>query len=248
MRRTRKPSTHGLHRPVVWVTGASRGIGREIARRFSSIGCIVALTSRSAAQLKSLRQEIESEGGRAESFPCDIANQRSVMRTKQRILASFGTIDVLVNNAGITAFKSFHNTSLREFDDIISVNLRGSIGVIKAVYDHMRRRKVGWIVNIISTAATRPFIDSSAYSVTKAGVRSLGQVLREESREYNIRVTNIYPGPTATSMWGKRERVRYKRRMMSPSGVAETVLALFLLPEDVVVEELVLRPIQGDLD
>lgn len=237
-----------LERPVVWITGASRGIGREIAKEFASIGCVVALSARSQKELASLKNEIISLGGVANAYPCDVANQQSVFAAARAILRSYGSVDVLINNAGATVFKSFHQTSIQEFNRILSVNLYGAIFATKAVYPHMRKRKKGWIVNVLSTAALKTFTDSSAYSVTKAGLRALGNVLREEVRPLKIKVTNVYPGATETEMWRPKDRRTHRTRMMSAKSVAEVILAVYRMPPDVVVEEIVFRPIQGDID
>jgi short-subunit dehydrogenase len=234
--------------PVVWITGASKGIGEEIAKQFAAIGCAVALSARSARELTSLRNEIVSLGGVAYAYPCDVANPLSVLNVARRIVKSIGPVDVLVNNAGVTVFKSFDKTSLKEFEQILSINLSGTIHAIKTVLPHMRKKKGGWIVNILSTAALKTFTDSSAYSISKTGIRTLGNVLREEVRHLQIKVTNVYPGPTDTAMWSEGDRRKFRSRMMTAKSVAETVLALYRLPPDVVVEEIVLCPIEGDID
>lgn len=243
-------SLASLHfkRPIVWITGASRGIGREIAKQFASIGCMVALSARSKSELLSLEKEITSRGGQASNYPCDLTNMRAAFSTAEKIIQAHGGVDVLVNNAGDTVFKSLHATSVQDFTRIFSVNLMGAVLAIKAVYPLMMKRKSGWIVNILSTAALKTFTESSAYSATKAGLQVLGNVLREEARPYNIKVTNVYPGPTNTKMWTPAERKKYRSRMMNPKSVAEAVLAIYQMPPDVVVEEIVLRPIQGDID
>lgn len=234
--------------PVVWVTGASRGIGREVAKQFASIGCKTILTARHAKQLATLQQEIVSLGGEAYAYPCDVTDQKAVFNVMRSVLQSCGAVDILINNAGSTVFKSFAQTMLEEFERLIAVNLKGAIYVTKAVLPHMQKRKRGWIINIISTAGLKTFRDSSAYSMTKAGLRVMGDVLREELRPFNIRVTNVYPGATDTAMWSREDRRKYRGRMMSPKSVAEVILALYQMPPDVVVEEIVFRPIQGDID
>ncbi len=237
-----------LKRPVVWVTGASRGIGREIACQFASTGCIVAISARSQSQLRTVENEINSLGGQAKTFVCDVTDHRSVASTAAKIIHDFGTIDILVNNAGITSFESFQKTSIQHFDRVMAASFRGPVLVIKHVYPFMMKRKSGWIVNILSTAALETFSNSSAYSAAKSGLRALGNALREESRLHNIRVTNVYPGPTNTEMWSEKDRRKYGSRMMSANSVAAAILALYQMPSDVVVEEIILRPIQGDIE
>jgi len=237
-----------IHRPVVWVTGASRGIGREIAKQFASVGCEVCLSARSKHGLKSAVQDIIDLGGKAHSFPCDISRSASILAAVTRIRHQVGEVDVLVNNAGITVFKSFVNTSMQEFEGTIATNLCGQIACIKAVLPSMIRRKRGWIFNIISYAAVKTFGGSTAYTAAKAGMLGLARVLREEVRRSNIKVVNFLPGPTETQMWSAADRRRFSHRMMKAKSVAEAVLAAYQMPGDVVADEITLRPVLGDID
>ena len=236
-----------IQRPVVWVVGASRGIGREIAKQFAWIGCEVCLSGRNARDLVSATKEIAMLGGRADSIPCDITSQQSILRTIQTIRRRVGEIDVLVNAAGITVFKTFLATTPDEFKRIVATNLYGQILCLKAVLPSMVKRKRGWIFNILSNAAVKTFEGSSAYTATKAGMRGLGKVLREEMRQFNVKVINVIPGATETQMWSAADRKTYGRRMMRPKSVAEAVLSVYQMPDDVVVDEIVLRPMRGDI-
>ena len=235
-------------RPVVWVVGASRGIGAEIALQFASIGCIVCCSGRSLTGLRAVKKRILSFGGEAELFPCDITRPGSIKNAFSRIVSRYKKIDILINNAGITVFKDFFHTSLEEFDAILDTNLRGPVLCTKAVLPQMIKRNRGWIVNILSNAAIKAFEDSAAYTASKAGLLGFSRVLREEMRQNNIKVISIIPGATETEMWSAGARKKYRKRMMSAKGVAETVLSVYLTPPDVVVDEILLRPIQGDID
>ncbi|MBI1807179.1 MAG: SDR family oxidoreductase [Ignavibacteria bacterium] len=237
-----------MHRPVVWVVGASRGIGREIAKQFAQIGCVVCLSGRNSKELKSAVTEIGEAGGRGYGFPCDISHPIKILATAQRIKREHCDVEVLVNNAGITVFKSFLDTSLKEFDEIITTNLRGHIVCIKAVLPSMVKRKCGWIFNILSNAAVKTFEGSAAYTATKAGMHGLAKVLREEMRHHNVKVLNIIPGAAETSMWSNTMRRKYRHRMMKAKSVAEAVLLTYQMPDDVVVDDMVIRPLQGDID
>ncbi len=236
-----------IQHPVVWVTGASRGIGREVAKQFAMIGCRVCVSARSAGELASLVKEIISKGGSAYAFPCDIVRPASVSRTAARIVARVGSVEVLVNNAGVTVFKSFLATTPAEFEHIIATNLLGQISAITSVLPPMIRKREGWIINILSTAARYTFEGAAAYTAAKAGLHGLSRVLREEMRPHGIKVTDVLPGPTVTPMWSAAARKKYAHRMMTAKSVAEAVLALYTLPVDAVPEELLLRPQLGDI-
>lgn len=246
MRQRRDPVR--FHRPVVWVVGASRGIGREIARQFASIGCQTCLSARSAAGLRSAVREITGSGGRAQAYPCDIGRLGSVVSIARRIGREHGDIEVLINCAGFTVFKPFLKTSMREFDTIIGTNLRGQIGCIKAVLPSMVRRREGWIFNVLSNAAIKTFEGSAAYTATKAGMLGLGRVLREELRSFGVKVVNVLPGATETMMWSAAQRKKHSYRMMRAKSVAEAVLSVYRMPDDLVVDEMVMRPVLGDIE
>src|ERR1051325_386550 len=217
------PRREGIvfHRPVVWIAGASRGIGREIAKQFASIGCVVCLSSRNKRDLRSAVREITDSGGRAQSYPCDISRDAAVRLAAGRIRRDHGEIEVLVVCAGITVFKSFLDTSLKEFDAIIATNLRGQIACIKAVLPSMSRRREGWIFNILSNAAIKTFEGSAAYTATKAGMLGLGRVLREELRPRRVKVVNVLPGATETKMWSNGMTLTtFTRRIFFSHSVA----------------------------
>ena len=237
-----------VYRPVVWVVGASRGIGREIARQFAIIGCRVCLSGRNAGELAAAVQQIETLGGRGYAFPCDVSDERIATATVKKIVKRIGRVDVLVNSAGVTVFKSFLHTSSQEFHDVVATNLQGYIHCMKAVLPTMARRKRGWVINILSTAAVKTFKGSAAYTASKAGMHGLSKVVREEMRPFNVRIVDVFPGPTDTPMWSPATRRTHSRRMMKAKSVAEAVVALYQFPPDVVPEEIVLRPVGGDLE
>jgi short-subunit dehydrogenase len=234
-------------RPVVWIVGASRGIGQAIATEFASAGCTVCLSGRDRRALASVAESIANTGGRASLHPLDLMKEASVARAARSILRRYGRVDVLINNGGITVFKSFASTSMAEFNRIIDTNLRGPIACTKAVLPGMLKRRRGLIINILSTAAVKTFTGSSAYTATKSAMLGLSNVLREELRASHVKVVNVLPGATETAMWSLASRKRHGRNMMTARSVAECVLALFQLPEDVVAEELLLRPLAGDV-
>lgn len=233
--------------PVVWVVGASSGIGAEIARSFAAIGARVCLSGRRRPLLERLRLDIERTGGAALVVPLDVTDPPAAKAAWAAIRAAAGPVDVLVNNAGVTVFKEFLDTSPAEFEAIVATNLVGPARCLRAALPDMVRRRRGWIFNILSNAAVKTFEGSSAYTASKAGMLGFGRVLREELRRSNVRVVNILPGATDTAMWSPGTRKKYRARMMSARGVAEAVVSAYLMPADVVVDEMIVRPVGGDL-
>lgn len=233
---------------VVWITGADSGIGKQLAIQFSIIGCKVILSARSKIKLKETKTIIDKFGGEAYIEPLDLSNIKKINLVYKKILKTYGSVDVLVNNAGITSFKNFKNTNIKEFKRVLDINLIASFVCIKNVLPNMIKKNDGWIINILSVAAKKIFRNSAAYTASKMGLKGMINVLREEIRSHNIKVLSVFPGATATPIWGdKLEKLRHK--MMSPDSVAEIIVSLYrLAPKDAMIEEIVIRPIGGDLE
>ncbi len=195
---------------VVWVTGAGRGMGKAIAEGFASIGAMVVVSSRTSKQISRTAREICRGGGKAISLRCDVASEKSVGESAAKVLKRFGKIDVLVNNAGTACFKSVIDTTTREFDETVSSNLRGLYLCTRAVLPAMMRQRSGHIFNILSVAATTAFPGNAAYGAAKAGGLMFTKVLREEVRQYNIKVVAVLPGATETTIWDSRTRQKHK--------------------------------------
>lgn len=236
-----------MKKKVVWITGASTGIGRETAKLFSKNGFIVVATARRKSRLVSLVQEIKFAGNEASAFVCDVSSERSVFNTFKRIKERYGKVDVLVNNAGVTLFKSFIDSKIYDFDYMMNINLRGSFLCTKSVLPQMLKNRKGHIINILSVAVQTTLENSSLYSASKAGLLALSDGLRLEVRGNNIKVTNIMPGAVDTPMWDSKTRQKKRNRMMAPEDVASVVFDIVNKPNKMQIEEVLLRPQKGDL-
>ncbi len=236
-----------MQQKVIWITGASTGIGKEIANAFSKAGHIVVISARRKSRIAALASEIKFAGREATAFVCNVSSERSVQSTAKRIREKYGRIDALINNAGITTFKSILETKIPDFDNIINTNLRGTFLCIKTVLPNMIKFKKGHIINILSVASKTVFEDSAAYSASKAGAFALTNVLRKEVRKFNVKVSSILPGAVETPMWDSKSRQKYHSRMLSPSDIAQIALNIFSQPKKVLIEDVFVRPIKGDL-
>jgi 3-oxoacyl-[acyl-carrier protein] reductase len=230
----------------VWITGASSGIGRAAAKEFVRTGCRVFVSGRRATELERLNQSLKKDKLELDVYPCNVASNANVEQTVKKILTAH-KIDCLINNAGITSFKLAEENSINEIDDIINTNLLGSIYTIKAVLPQMIKQGGGTIINILSTAAKKIFTNSSAYTASKTGLKAYADVLREEVRKYKIKVVNVIPGATETPMWSQEIRKEHSERMMTVDDIARLLVWIFLQKENMVSEEIVVRPIEGDL-
>lgn len=183
------------------ITGAGRGIGKAIAIRFAKAQCSVVLASRTEAELNAVASEARDLGVRAEVVVTDIANPSDIKRLAAVTLERFGTLDVLVNNAGIYGpIGVFAETDLEQWWRAMEVNLRGTLLCTSAVIPAMMVRGSGKIINMAGGGATSPLPNLTAYSVSKTGVVRLTENLAEELRPYNIQVNAIAPGAVDTQL------------------------------------------------
>ncbi len=232
---------------VVWITGASSGIGRAMAELFSSKKDKVIASARTESALLDLQRAAVSRGDSCEALACDLRTDFSVQSAIQKIATSYGRIDALINNAGITSFEDFAHTTTEEFDRILATNLRGTFLATKAVLPLMVEKNKGLILNIISYTTKEVYTRSSAYAASKAGVEAMMNVLRAEVRRTGISVVNVYPGAVATGIWPESHRQKYAGQMLKPEEVAKMVYEISIQPRSVMVEECIIRPCGGDL-
>ncbi|MBK9099595.1 MAG: SDR family oxidoreductase [bacterium] len=230
----------------IWVTGASSGIGKAIALEFAKIGCNVFVSARRAQELERLKDEAGKVGENIFPFPCNVASSTNVDQTVKKISAEF-EINCLINNAGVTSFKHAADNSVNEINDIINTNLLGSIYSIKSVLPSFIKNESGTIFNVLSVVVEKVFTRSSVYAASKMGLLGYSNSLREEVRKHNIRVINIIPGATETSMWSQEIRKEKSELMMNPESIARIIVSTYLQKDNLVAEEIVLRPITGDL-
>jgi len=230
----------------IWVTGASSGIGRAVALEFAKVGCNVFVSARRAQELERLKDEAGKAGDNIFPFPCNVASSTNVDQTVKKIINEFD-LTCLINNAGVTSFKHAADNSVNEINDIINTNLLGSIYSIKSVLPTFIKNEGGTIFNVLSVVVKKTFTRSSVYAASKMGLLGYSNSLREEVRKHNIRVINIIPGATETSMWSQEVRKEKSEVMMNPESIARIIVSTYLQKDNMVTEEIVLKPITGDL-
>jgi 3-oxoacyl-[acyl-carrier protein] reductase len=236
-----------LFNKVVWITGASRGIGAAIAVKCNQAGATLALSSRNVSALERFHRENFDAHHRVLTLSCDVRNEVSVDAAYMGIIEEFGRVDVLINNAGTGTWKNSWEMSSLEFDETIETNLRGNFLLMKAVIPRMIERGEGRIVNILSVASVKPFTQGAAYGSSKAGAYMLSRIVREEVREFGIKVIDVLPGATETEIWDDESRRLHSGRMMQPEDIASAVCSVLQFSDRVMPEEIVLRPQLGDL-
>lgn len=225
----------------VVITGASQGIGAAIARAFAESSELpIALVARTRSKLDDVASQT---GGFA--FPCDVTSQEAVRSLKEDILGRFGPPEVLINNAGRFAPGAFVETKPRVFIDQFEVNLLSAFLVTRAFLRPMLDREQGHIFYMASVASIRAFAGAAAYCAAKHGMLGLARCVREETKSAGLRVTTLMPGATLTPSWDGMEIP--SERMMDAADIAQTVVDIWRLGKRTVVEEIVLRPQEGDL-
>ncbi len=229
---------------LIWITGGTSGIGLSLVETFLDKNFNVLATSGNIDKLNNLKISFNNNNLFTEI--CDVKNKEVILSVAEKYSNDY-YFDCLINNAGITSFKSFYNHSFDEIDSIIDTNLKGSIYCAKAVLPVMMENKSGSIINILSIAAKKIFLQSSIYSASKEGLLAFTNVLREEVREHNIRIINIVPGPTNTPIWDNKVRENFGNNMMLPKDIAELIFSVYTNNSSAVPEEIILRPITGDL-
>ena len=182
------------------ITGGSRGLGKATALALATEGVDVAITGRDEAALKETVILIEALGVKAHYEVFDICNFEAVKKGIANIKSAFGSIDILINNAGTAAFGSFLEMEPRQWEQIIQTNVLGMYYVTHAVLGGMIAQNSGDIINVSSTAGVRGNANTSAYSASKFAVTGLSEALMMEVRKHNIRVSTLMPSTIASEM------------------------------------------------
>jgi len=193
-----------LEGKVAIITGASRGIGRGIAEVFAQHGAHVAFTySASAASAQQLEQELIALGTKAKGYQSNAANFEEAQKLIEDVLADFGTIDILINNAGVTKDNLLMRMSEEDFDKVIEINLKSVFNMTKAVQKTMLKNRKGSIINMSSVVGVKGNAGQANYAASKAGMIGFTKSIALELGSRNIRCNAIAPGFIETEMTAK---------------------------------------------
>ncbi len=185
---------------VALVTGASQGIGRAVAETLAANGARVAAVARNAEKLAAVVAAIAEAGGEAKAFPCDVSNPEAVTATVEGVVETFGRLDILVNNEGITRDTLLPRMGDEEWDDVIATNLRGPFLFMRAASRPMMQQRYGRIVNVSSVSGMMGNPGQSNYSASKAGLIGLTRTVAKELAGRKITVNAVAPGFIASDM------------------------------------------------
>lgn len=220
------------------VSGASRGIGREIALALAKVGCNLTVCARSLDKLTELKREAEAYGVRCEAIVADLRSMEDIRRVIETA-AVFGSVDILINNAGVIVNDGILGVTEADWDMTMDTNLKAQFFLAQGALVHMRERGEGYIINISSTVALGAKPGVTSYSISKYGVTGMSEALYQEAKRYGVKVSTIYPGVTDTEMLCGQDMPCGPEQWMLPSDIADCALFLLKTSSRMVVRDIV---------
>lgn len=231
---------------TIVITGASKGLGKSFVLAFANKAACFILSARSQRDLQQVKQEIESINPN-----CTIHIYAANLSKKQEVLqlANFcnqiGTIDILINNVGYFLPGSTYNEIDETLEKMIETNLYSAYYLTQTVLPKMMQAKAGHIFNICSIASIKAYANGGSYSISKFALYGYTKNLREELKEYNVKVTAVLPGAVYTNSWA--DSGVSEDRIMEATDIAKMVVAASELSYKACVEDIIIRPQLGDL-
>ena len=219
------------------VTGATGGLGEELAREFGRAGCRLILTGRDSERLEALTDRLATTAQVEVSITADLHNDAGIHDIVEHVEKGFGGVDILVNNAGVFPVAALEASSAAELDECIAVNLRAPMLLCRAFAPGMAESGWGRIVNIASSSAYAGFANTAAYCASKHGLLGFSRALDDELRPHGVRVIAVSPGSIKTPM-GRRVQGQTYETFMEPREIAEIVTQTAALDGSVLVSEL----------
>lgn len=224
---------------VAIVTGASEGIGEQIALKLAKEGVNLALIARNKKNLGQVKQKALKLGAeRVEIYPCDIRDTKELEKTVQKIASDFKRIDILINDAGIWQ-KMMPVEKIKEsvVDDVIQTNLTALVHCTRLVLPYLKKQKEAAIINVISKSGVVAQEGQSVYTASKYGAHGFSEVLKADLKGSNIRVAGVYQSGTATKMFAKTGEKAPLEKFTNPADLAEVVVFMLSRPPKIWLQE-----------
>jgi len=226
---------------VALVTGAGRGIGRSIALALAKAGARLFLAARSADQLAEVAKEIRSRGGEADFLAADLSRAEGVESLFDALRLKYGTLDVLVNNAGLGMSGPLVDFPEESLDTLLAVNVKGLFLCCQQAMRLMVPVRGGYIVNISSVVGFKGYPNQAGYAASKHAVMGITKSLAVEAQPHGIRVSVILPGAVDTGLMDALRPDLDKALLMRPEDVADAVMFLLSLSDTAAVDEIYIR-------
>ncbi len=232
---------------LIVVTGGSKGIGRAIIEKFAAHGFDVVTCARKGEELKKLEVHVKEKNPSIKvlTLPTDMTDRQQVKSFINFVTELNRPVDVLVNNTGYFIPGSISTEPEGTLESMIQANLYSAYQTTRGLVQKMKDRKAGHIFNICSIASIKAYSNGGSYAISKFAMLGFSKCLREELKEFNIRVTSILPGATRTSSWDESDLP--EERFMRVEDIADTVYSAYAISGRSVVEEVIIRPQLGDI-
>lgn len=236
---------------LIFITGATSGIGEGCARKFASMGSNLILNGRNVEKLESLKNELTAQGVEVLTLAFDVRNRQAMTEAIHSLKDKWQNIDVLINNAGLVlGMDKEHEGSLDEWDIVIDTNIKALLAMTRLIVPEMIKRNSGHIINIGSIAGDAAYGGGSVYCATKAAVKALSDGLRIDLVDTPLRVTNIKPGMVETNFSvvrfrgdkTKADAVYDGIRPLTGDDIAEVVYYAASAPAHVQIAEVLVMP------
>ncbi len=230
----------------VVITGAGKGMGKATAEKFAEAGSTLFICARNEKELAETARELEATYNcKVFYYPADLSEKAKAREFAKWVLQQASGVDVLVNNAGQFIPGSIYNEEDGLLEKMIAINLYAAYHVTRGLLPAMMDKKQGHIFNMCSIAALKAYDNGGSYSISKFALMGFSKNLREELKPYNIKVTSVYPGAVYTSSWygsGVAES-----RIMEAGDIANVIFSSSKLSPQACIEDIVIRPLLGDL-
>ncbi len=228
------------------ITGSSKGMGKAMAQKFAAAKNNIFICSRNEKELAKTAGEInEKHPGSVQYFSADLSQKEEVLKFADWLLTKNLPIDVLINNAGQFVPGSVYNEPEGNLEKMMDINLFCAYHLTRALLPQMMENKSGHIFNICSIAALKAYNNGGSYSISKYALMGFSKNLREEMKPFHIKVSTVYPGAVFTSSWEGADIL--PERIMEVDDIANMIFAASLLSPQACVEDIVIRPLLGDL-
>ena len=233
--------TFVIMKEKIFISGASKGIGLAIAKRFYEANFEVIICARGEEGLANAREAMPG----IHTIQCDISDKKQVKELAEELNTRFGPLDILVNNGGVFKPGQIHSEEDTIYETMMATNIDSAYYLTKGLLPLMMKRKQGTIVNMASVASIKAYQHGGSYGISKYALLGFSKNLREEMKEHSIRVVSIMPGAVKTPSWDGVDVPA--ERLMPASDIAEIVWTACSLSNRTVVEDIVVRPALGDL-
>ena len=229
------------------ITGASKGIGKTIAEKLVTQNCNIAICARDENQLQQTKLELQKINSNVTIFTmvADLSKKEDAQLFGKKCVEHFSTIDILVNNAGAYLPGDITTEADGTIEKMIETNLYSAYHLTRVIAPKMQSQKSGHIFNMSSVAGLQAYKNGGAYSISKFALQGFSKNLREELKPFFVKVTTINPGATMSDSWSGSGID--ENRIMKATDIAEVLWNAYQLSHQTVVEDIVLRPIFGDL-